>query len=439
MGSALLIISILAVIVATPSRPHIAVCAYYVMSILAPQAIWPWVFEGIPAFQLTAGTVLLAFVFSLLTKKIDLQIYKHKQNVLLALLFLLVNLSNWLSPFKSFSAATSAELVLDTFNTIILLYFVSLPFLATEAGLKWAVGVFIATITYYVYWSNLAYLSYDMSKFNQGRLMGPMGSPYRDENKFAVLFVVGAPFLLFGAAYLRSSIQKLVCGAVLLLTWHSIFLTGSRGALLATVVSTLFAAKLIKSEKLGWLLVAVFAIVVVDQGAESFGRTSETIAAAQEEEDKPIDPRISSWTAGMGFMIEHPLLGVGVQRFQEATREYYPDRLPYVAHNTLIDVAAENGLIAGGIFLYLYWMHFTSFIKSHSEPNKLPDIHEYLNNACITSLTGFYVSSMFLDMLIYEVFYFLLLVMFANSAVCSKEMHSRLAEIEVIKRMSPKE
>lgn len=423
MGKALLVVILVLVIIFSFKRPYVGVCAYYLMSILAPQFIWPWAFEGIPVFQILAGLVLLIFVFSILDKKIDLSIYQHKQNILLLLLFLLVHLSDWLSPFNSFTSATTAALVLDTFNTIFLLYFVSLPFIATEKGLKWLFGTFILILLYYVYWSNHTYFSYNVLQFNQGRLMGPVLGPYKDENKFAALFVAGAPFLLFGVFYLRTNLQKIICISLLLLTWHSIFLTASRGALLATAISTLFAATLIGSKKLGLALVIGFTLVVIDQGAQSFTRSSDTIAAAKELEGKSIDPRISSWTAGFGFMAEHPLLGVGVQRFQEATRRYYPEKHPYVAHNTFISIAAESGLLAGFIFLYLYWMNLKKAIKftQKGKADYKYCFDTYLRKATITSLTGIYSVSLFLDMLIYELVYLLLLLLVSRELIFNKK------------------
>jgi len=391
------------------------------MSILAPQYLYPWVFDGVPAFQISAICVLLAFLLAFLNKSIDLSVYRHKQNICLALLFILVHLSDWLSPFQQGSRAADKNLVISTLNTIFLMYFVSLPFLMSEKALKWLLLTFLSVLVYYVYWSNLAYFSFDISKFNMGRLMGPSGTPYKDENKFSVLFVVGAPFFLFGIFFLEKRLYKFLCGLTLLFLWHAIFLTGSRAALLACIVTTLFAAKLINSKKIRLVLVLGFFAIVVDQGAESFSRSSETIANAQERENEPIDPRVSSWTAGLGFMAEHPLLGIGTQRFQEATRHYYPEKHPYVAHNTFISIASESGLIAGFIFLYIYVLNFQQTRRALKEDNEINRFNEYLMKASLTALTGFYICSMFLDLLIYEMFYLLLLIMLANHIVSAAQ------------------
>jgi O-antigen ligase len=271
--------------------------------------------------------------------------------------------------------------------------------------------IFIGMIIYYVYWSNSAYFNYETWRFNNGRLPGPRFSPYNDENHFGILFVVGMPFLLFGFFYFKNLIIKLILGVALLFLWHSIILTGSRGALLAVGVSTLFASRLIKSKLLGGLLICGFVAAIIYQGGQLLERTQNTITAAQENnEEEKLDPRLQSWEVGLGLISKYPIFGVGVQRFQQATKAHYPGYITYVAHNTFLNFAANTGLINGLIYLYFLYMHFKNFRfarKHNIQANKTLD---YANNAIMTALIGFYAGSMFLDLIIYQGFYFLLLL-----------------------------
>jgi O-antigen ligase len=331
------------------------------------------------------------------------------------------NLSDYFSPIGSFTSATSADLVLSNFNIIILMYFISLPLINSEQALKVLALLFAGLILYYVYWSNLQYFDYNMRQFNQGRLMGPYGSPYRDENKFAMVFVSAMPFLLFGLFYFRSLILRAVFGLGLLFLWHSIILTGSRGALLSIAVATLSSYLIIKSRIFGILLVCGLVAAVIYQGGELLNRTTDTIEVAKIETEQPIDPRVQSWETGFNLIKKYPLFGVGVQRFQEATRIFYPEKTPFVAHNTFVNFAANSGLINGIIYLSFYWLQFKRFRrirKSEVDPNSTMS---YVNNSTMVGYTGFYTGSMFLDLIIFEPFYFLLLLGMLSEHIHNKQ------------------
>jgi hypothetical protein len=429
MGIVVLYLLLVTTVVRSFKHQQTAVYAYYLMSVMAPQYIWFWVFDGVQAFKVAAGTAILVFMFQMVNKKLDFSVYRYKQNLLLIIFWLMFNLSDSFSPIGSFSSATSASLVLSNFNIIILMYFISLPLIDSEKALKVLALLFAGLILYYVYWSNTQYFDYNMRQFNQGRLMGPYGSPYRDENKFAMVFVTAMPFLLFGIFYFRSLILRSVFGLGLLLLWHSIILTGSRGALLSVAVATLSAYLIIKSRIFGIMLVCGLIAAVIYQGGQLLDRATNTVESAKTQtEEEAIDPRVQSWETGLGLIKLHPLLGVGVQRFQEATRIYFPGRVPYVAHNTFLNFAANSGIINGIIYLTFYWLQFKRFRmirKSEVDPQSTMS---YVNNSTMVAYTGFYTGSMFLDLIIFEPFYFLLLLGMLSEHIHNKQ---KLKDIEV--------
>lgn len=432
MGYYLLILLLIGTVLYSFKRPDIGVFAYFLMSIMAPQFIWPWVFDAIPAFSIVAGTTILAFVFSMLFGKVDLSVYKHHQNILLLIMVLFFNLSTTFSPFPEFSSFTSALVVQETLNTIVIMYFVCLPLIAKEDSLKNLIILFTGIIIYYVYWSNSAYFSYEFFRFNQGRLPGPQHSPYRDENVFGVLFIVGMPFLLFGFFYFKNIFIKALLGLSLLFLWHSIILTGSRGALVAVSCATIFAYGLIKSRMFGAILIVGFIAAIIYQGGQLLDRTQNTITVAQEDSEKKLDPRLQSWEVGLGLIKRYPLFGVGVQRFQQATRMHYPDRIAYVAHNTFLNFAANTGLINGVIYIYFFFLHFKFFRFARKNNIENYPFLNFANKAIMTGLVGFYVGAMFLDLIIFEAYYFLLLLGLAKDRIFKEiiaQEHTKAQEL----------
>jgi hypothetical protein len=431
MGIVVLYLLLVTTVVRSFKYQQTAVYAYYLMSVMAPQFIWFWIFDGVRAFTIAAGTAIAVFMWQTLNKKLDFSVYRYKQNLFLVVFWIMFNLSDYFSPIGAFRTATSSMLVLDVFNTIIIMYFVSLPLITTERQLRVLALLFAGLILYYVYWSNTQYFDWNMRQFNDGRLMGPFKSPYEDENKFAMLFVTGMPFLLFGIFYFKSLIMRGIFGLGLLFLWHSIILTGSRGALVAVALATLVSYLLIKSRVLGALLVCGLVAAVIYQGGQLLTRTTETIDTANTQTEAAIDPRVQSWHTGIGLIQKYPILGVGVQRFQEATRIFYPERNPYVAHNTFLNFAANTGLTNGIIYLLLYWLQFKRFRKILKSETDSSSTMSYLNNSIMVALTGFYAGSMFLDLIIYEPFYFLLLLGLLTEHIHNKQ---KSINVEVVKQ-----
>ncbi|PKG93002.1 O-antigen ligase [Paraglaciecola sp. MB-3u-78] len=431
MGTVLLYLLLIATVVRSFKYQETAVYAYFLMSIMAPQFIWFWIFEGIPAFTVAAGTVIVVFMWQAFNKKLDFSIYRYKQNLFLVMFWIMFNLSDYFSPIGEFRTATSSELVLYVFNIIILMYFISLPLITTERALRVLALLFAGLILYYVYWSNTQYFEWNMRQFLNGRLMGPWQSPYRDENKFAMLFVTGMPFLLFGIFYFKSLIMRGLFGLGLLFLWHSIILTGSRGALLAVAVATLASYLVIKSRIFGVLLVCGLIAAVIYQGGQLLIRTTDTMAAAESQPEEKLDPRLQSWDTGLGLIAKFPLLGVGVQRFQEATRIFYPGRPAYVAHNTFLNFAANSGLLNGIIYLSFYWLQFKRFRRIRKSETDPSSTMSYINNSTMVALTGFYAGSMFLDLVIYEPFYFLLMLGLLTEHIYNKQ---KSINVEVVKQ-----
>jgi O-antigen ligase len=149
---------------------------------------------------------------------------------------------------------------------------------------------------------------------------------------------------------------------------------------------------------------------VIYQGGQLLTRTTETIDTANSQAEAAIDPRVQSWKTGFSLIQKHPILGVGVQRFQAATQIYYPERPAYVAHNTFLNFAANTGLLNGIIYLAFYWLQIKRFKKIRKSEVDPKSTISYVNNSTMVALTGFYFGSMFLDLIIYEPFYFLLLL-----------------------------
>ncbi len=420
MIKGLIYLIILVLVISIFKLPWLASAVYMATSILQPQAIWPWGVGTIPIFKIAAGFALIGFAIMVARKEVDWSVYKYKQNYAVFIIWVLVNLSSTFTFFPNYVASVSSEILIGTLNIIVLMYFVLLGTLNHERGIKYLAILFMAVVFYYVYWANDIYFTSQWQHFKNNRLTGPDNTPYADGNSFAVLLVIGMPFFLFGIFYVKSKFAKICLAAFIPLLWHAVLLTSSRGALLALGVLTLICAFMIRSKSFNIVIMCGFLAFILTQGQTVIDRSYETLVYARSAE--VANPRLISWGIGVELALKHPFLGVGPERFLTASDYYFPGKSPHVAHNTILSVAANIGIPAMLLFISLLiapWKRFVAnkaLLKSIENTDTNDDtkqsihFYEYIKNASLLGIMGFSITCLFLDMMIFEPFYLVLLL-----------------------------
>ena len=419
MVKLLTILSLIFTLFTLATLPWVAPVLYTTFSILQPQYVWFWAFDGIPAFKILAGLTLLSWIIQASKKNIDYSIYKLPINKALFALTFFVNLSHWVA---SYNGGWAADIVLELFNTTMLLYFACSALITHEQAIKYLAFGFILTAVYYGYDANDAYFSNDFSRFRAGRLGGTPGGAYSDTNKFAILLGVGFPFLLLGFFHFKKILIKLLM--ILGMAWvlHGIFLTGSRAALLSIGAAVFVATRVIdltgfKKKFVNFAILAGFIFVVLDQAGGTLTRSQEV--ANNQAQEQVANPRIKSWTVGLKIIANHPVLGVGVNNFLIASAREFPGESPHVAHNTFLTFAANNGLISGLLYLYTFWACYVMLRKINKITPK-DSISKYAANSAFAALGGFFVGAMFNDMVIFEPYYYLIMLITVCYVHCTK-------------------
>jgi O-antigen ligase len=127
--------------------------------------------------------------------------------------------------------------------------------------------------------------------------------------------------------------------------------------------------------------------------------------------------RIDSWKAGLKMLADHPLTGVGLGQFIFAYRDY-SDADALVAHNTFLQYASQSGLAAGLMYLMIIYGVLHSYLREiFARQRPTDDFLSAVRDATAIAVIGFFVCSMFLNLGIYEIFYFILLLGFAERKV----------------------
>ncbi len=410
--------------------PWLGVIFYYLFSVGQMQSMWPHHFgaESRVALLMTAAT-LIGLCGATAIRGINYRILLYPHTIAIVIFAAWVNLS---IPYTSFSVyynplpgeLTTSEIV-EIFNKIIIFYLIAALLIDTRKKLIWLIYGFALILVYYTYWANVMYLSGQYWLFGiNGRLGGMPKSVYFDENYLAMLYVFATPVLYYIGISFQNFYLRYGIWLIIPLTWHALFLTGSRGGLLALgfVITYIFFRSFHKLASIG--IVIGLTVAIIYQSGVLLNRVDETIDnAAQVEDDviseeEALDPRLVSWKVGMEIIRDYPVFGVGVGNFTVAFPDYSNTKR-HVAHNTFIQLAAECGLLTGLIYLWWFWMRFKNFFKKPPPDAKFPaGLHrDYLEDLLNSLYIGLFMLAIFLDLMIFEILYFIFLLSFSKYVI----------------------
>ncbi len=166
---------------------------------------------------------------------------------------------------------------------------------------------------------------------------------FNDPNDLALIFVVAIgmiiPFIFGRASFIQRIMSCVFFGYLI----YGVYLTNSRGGLLALMATGLFYFYK-KTGKWIWgvIIGGVFVMAVLAYGPSRIGNISTQEASAY--------GRIHAWYEGVQLIKSNPIFGVGYDMFLEDLKK--------TAHNSFILAAAELGLV--GLF---FWMSliYTSY------------------------------------------------------------------------------
>jgi hypothetical protein len=282
--------------------PWVGIAAAYLIAILNPQAIWWWIFEDLRPVYWVLLPTLLGVAIKGLRGQIVWGNLSNTRVVCLLVIWVTGMVSWWLAPY-SLTVATDFEhgtrgagFILETLSKIILLAMAATLLIRGERQISIMAVVMLVAGLYLTWWINNRYLFQGA----WGRIGGPVsidGSGiYTDENIFGTLFVVVFPFAWYAAFAVKRIWLRFAFLLSVPLIWHGVFLTGSRGALLALGAAMLVIAVRMKSRSLGVGLIALFAVAFLWQA----GDTMKDRAASIDNyaEDGSATGRLEAWEAG---------------------------------------------------------------------------------------------------------------------------------------------
>ncbi|MDE2027578.1 MAG: O-antigen ligase family protein, partial [Candidatus Omnitrophica bacterium] len=179
-------------------------------------------------------------------------------------------------------------------------------------------------------------------------------SIFNDPNDLALTFAVASGIVLAFIFGRVNFLQRIFAVALLGYLFYGIYLTNSRGGLLA-LMATVFFYAVIRTRKffLGGVIGVLGAIAVF-----AFGPSREALLSAQEAS---ANGRLQMWYQGVLMLKSNPLFGVGYGMF---TNEE-----PLTAHNSYVLAFSELGFVGFFLWMALIYSSFKSLalVLNHDE------------------------------------------------------------------------
>jgi putative inorganic carbon (HCO3(-)) transporter len=189
-----------------------------------------------------------------------------------------------------------------------------------------------------------------------------LSSSITNPNELASVLVT-ALVLSFGLAVAMKDVPLARLGALCAggLCTAGIFLTGSRGGLVALAVA-MIAFLIVGARWRGRLALVVVAVVLVGVGYYNFAASPEIRSHVSTVGSGT--GRLDLWTVGWRMVEDEPLQGVGAGNFPVSSVHYllqpgaieradYIVGSPKVAHNTYLELWAELGIVGLALFVIL--------------------------------------------------------------------------------------
>ena len=197
-----------------------------------------------------------------------------------------------------------------------------------------------------------------------GRL-GDLG--YYDANDLALLLVCTIPFCVFLLRPGAKPLYRVAAIPVLALIVSTMVKTGSRGGFLGFIACGLYLTFTFGAVRKTVRIYAVGSMVafLMIFGREPYWNMMSSLLHPTQDYNYTEDVgRWQIWKRGIGYMVSHPLTGVGAAAFgtAEGTLSSVSERQRYgigfkwsAAHNSFVQVGAELGVVGLGLFLAALW------------------------------------------------------------------------------------
>jgi O-antigen ligase len=232
------------------------------------------------------------------------------------------------------------------------------------------------------------------------RMGGWIYGPYVNHNHYAGLMEMLVPIpLILSFTKLASVRARATSAAAAAVMVGTIFLSGSRGGMLAIITELVFLSVLLVKQKRGLrtaIGIGVFLVIVIGLliwvGGGELSQRLATVSASHSEITNDIRSSINR--DGLRMFLKRPILGWGLGAFPVVYpqfRTFYTNFFVNEAHNDYLQLLVEMGLLGFGTMI---WFLATVYTQAGKKIKNWPTaISGALTLACVLGLSGILVHS----------------------------------------------
>lgn len=264
--------------------------------------------------------------------------------------------------------------------------------------------------------------------FRDYGIAGPMGF-FENSGELSLLMAMLA---IMSLSILISQKQLSKWYYLLPLTaYMTVLAASSRGSQLALAIGTFIFFSIKGKFKIKYLLITIFVgyvgfLLLPAKQQERFTSSGE---------DDTSTSRLIYWAAGLDMLKEKPLTGIGFRCFPDYFHTYFQHMIPNdqswgnkkeVAHNTLIEVSSEMGIIGFSTYMFMYFLVFklNSSSRKHLRPyakNINEDwLYQYSIGLDVANIT-YFIGAFFMSVAFYPYIYFMLMFSTVLNNIAKRE------------------
>jgi len=295
--------------------------------------------------------ILVAFILSLILKRKKAEKERIKLPFTFLAFYVLFIAWLFLSYFWSIDQEVTFFMVTYFLRFNILIVFLLIGIIKTDSQVvtimkAYVLGCLISSLdTVHLFYQGVGFGGIYTNRY--------AGSGF-DPNDLGLTLSLGIPMTWYVITNQKKYISKLFYFVCVTFSIYAIFLTGSRGAFIASLAAILvipltYLKQAMRLKILLLFIIAMSAFLIANfVPVTTFERFSRIPA---ELRGGHLSQRIYLWEAGFQVYQNNPILGVGAGAFPYAMSKFYGGMT--VAHNTFLSILAEEGLIGLTFFILI--------------------------------------------------------------------------------------
>lgn len=302
-----------------------------------PGIFWPQIADYRPLQMIALVAVAASFMGSASYRRLDA--LRHPAAKWLLFFLFLQPLSVYRTGFAGMLQETGFWL------TYALFVVVSLRVIDGPQALRRYIWGMMCGSAWIIFWGIYATFAGLEEATNGGRA-GAYGM-YENHNDYSFIIVQTLPFYFIYWRTETGFLRRLLLLAATLGSVLGIFMSLSRGGMMALVLEASLIVLFTMTRRQQWILLPLVCLVGAGAISYQYVKRAQNQGDSYTAEDAE-SSRWELWQAGGNMIKTHPFLGVGSRSFGENATSYGEishDNLGKNAHNTFIEAAATTGLI----------------------------------------------------------------------------------------------